>query len=401
MKYTFNVVCLAGLAAFLIFAAGTVEPSYLYALRAEATGNQILGFEVNEQTGVLTPLSGFPVATGGDHAVGVFREMLFYSEAHGRLFALNSASDTVSVFAVDPNTGGLSALSYSPISVAGGGSWRCLAVHPSGSPLVVGNAGYTTVASYALTNSTATAAAGSPFDSDAYSYSIVFSHDGQYLYAGSAVTGTLAGFQVSPATGVLSALAGSPFDTGWVDPGGGDLGVSQGFAVDSSGRLFMIFFDPTDLRAFTTSSGFSTGVSGNPFSSGLTGGSDGLLHPEGFYMVADMYGDRVGVYRVGGSGSGTTLSAVPGSPYTTGGSDPRMLAFDEAAGLLFVSHESSRNITTFKVNATTGGLTSLSLQSADSLGTTGAICGLTHVTPLIFADGFEAGNTGAWSSATP
>ncbi len=74
---------------------------------------------------------GFPVATGGDHAVGVFREMLFYSEAHGRLFALNSASDTVSVFAVDPNTGGLSALSYSPISVAGGGSWRCLAVHPS------------------------------------------------------------------------------------------------------------------------------------------------------------------------------------------------------------------------------------------------------------------------------
>jgi len=36
-------------------------------------------------------------------------------------------------------------------------------------------------------------------------------------------------------------------------------------------------------------------------------------------MVADRSANRVGVFQIAGSGSATTLTAVSGSPFTTGG----------------------------------------------------------------------------------
>ena len=44
----------------------SVPTGFLYVLNHKALGNQIYAFSANETTGVLTPLPGFPLATGGN-----------------------------------------------------------------------------------------------------------------------------------------------------------------------------------------------------------------------------------------------------------------------------------------------------------------------------------------------
>src|SRR6185295_3611395 len=115
----------------------------------------------------------------------------------------------------------------------------------------------------------------------------------------------VAGFGVSASTGALTPLTGSPFDSG--------NGQPVAYVTDAGGRLFTSNFAAGQVRAFTTASGIPT-LAGNPLNSGLSGGVQGVLHPSGLYLVADRVGNQVGVYRISGSGSATTLSAV-GSPF--------------------------------------------------------------------------------------
>jgi len=220
-----------------------------------------------------------------------------------------------------------------------------------------------------ITPSTATIAAGSPAPTPGASpYSCGFSRDGLYAYTGGNVGSVIAGFSVNPSTGVLTPLSGSPYDT--------TAGNPVGYATDSAGRFFTSNFGD-GVRAFTTSSGIPSAVAANPFTSGLSGGVQGVLHPsENFYMVADRSANRVGVYQIAGSGSGTTLTAVAGSPFTTGGSFSDAIT---AAGNGFVvaANGISRNLTVFQVNTSTGFLTSLGAQPINSAGASGLLTGIT------------------------
>src|SRR5207245_6754725 len=92
------------------------------------------------------------------------------------------------------------------------------------------------------------------------------------------------------------------------------------------------------VRAITTSGGIPTAVSGNPFTSGLSGGVQGFLNPLGYYVVTDRSGNRVGVFQVAGSGSSTTLTAVAGSPFTTGGSFSDSITTTSDGGLVVAAN---------------------------------------------------------------
>ena len=73
---------------------------YLYALRDVYGGpNQIFGFQVNELTGALTALAGFPVGTGGNGSRLTVSEQLVYDPANIRLYVLNDGSDTIGAYA--------------------------------------------------------------------------------------------------------------------------------------------------------------------------------------------------------------------------------------------------------------------------------------------------------------
>ncbi|WP_298820176.1 beta-propeller fold lactonase family protein [uncultured Chloroflexus sp.] len=351
----------------------TTTGGFLYALRdVDGGANEIYGFRVNEATGALTELPGFPVSTGGNGSPVGITSRIAYDASNGRLYALNNGSNTVSAYSVNFDTGTLTALPFSPISL-GSGDWDCLTVHPGGSPLVVG--GFDSehkLLSFVISGASATPAAGSPYvDFGTVALSCVFSRNGNYMYASGSASPSLAGFSVNPATGALTPLPGSPFDT--VE------GTVFALATDDTGRLFMGTLGGQNIRAFTTDNGVPTPVEGNPFTSGIEETTYGMIHPAGYYLVADRDGNRVGVYRIDNSGSSTTLTAVTGSPFASGGSYTNLLALNQSGALLFAAHGDSRNITTFAVNASSGALTSLAPQSEDTLGTTGRISGLAYV----------------------
>ena len=367
MKCRTSLGSLFAALALVVFAASgaSAGPAFVYALNQVNGGpNLIYGFRINPSTGALTPISGSPFSSGGTGGAGAFSEHVAYVK--GRLFVVNQGSSSLSVLAVNPNTGGLTALPFSPIALSG--NLACVAVHPSGSPVAVGgNAG---VASLAITATSATAAPGSPFPTIGTSpYSCAFSRDGDYFYTGGSVGASTAGFAVAP-NGTLTAIAGSPFDSGAPNP--------VGYATDAAGRLFTSTIGAgAGLRVFTTTSGALTGAIDNPFASGLTEGIQGILHPSGFYLVADRGGNGlVGVYQIAGAGAATTLSAVAGSPFSTGGTSTVALALSPDGSFLLAANANSRNLTTFRVNTSTGGLLSLGIQASNTIGSTGRITGL-------------------------
>ena len=371
-RFVLRTVCCFMLSLGCVISA---QAGYLYVMNDDpaGVGNQVYGFRVNETTGALTALSGFPVATGGLGVNSLVCERMTIDRANRRLYVINDGADTVSAYAINPSTGALTALPFSPLAL-GAGTWNSIAVHPGGSPLVIGDGNTTAprVLSFQITATAATAAAGSPYTTgSAPALSAVFSHDGNYYYGGGNMGAVFGGFSVNAATGVLTALAGSPFSSTTNNP------VSH--AMDAQGRLFVVTATP-EIRVFTTSSGIPTPVSGNPFPpSGLTQRRDGLIHPRGFYIVAGNTGNNVGVFQINGSGASTTLAAAPGSPFSTGGTTANVLALNQSGIFLYVANRLSRNVTTFAFNTATGQLTSLGVQPSNTMGTAGFLSGMSYL----------------------
>jgi hypothetical protein len=338
------------------------SPGFVYALdQVNGAANQIYGYRLSV-SGAFTLLPGFPVASGGNGGGSSLSEHLAYK--NGLLYVLNDGSASLSVFVVNAS-GALTPAPYSPIALSG--SLACVAANPVNNTVIVGgSAGLTGLV---ITPATATVAAGSPVvtGGSAAPYSCAFSRDGNYAYTGGNVGTAIAGFSVAPSTGVLTPLAGSPFESGAGNP--------VGYATDNAGRLFSSNFG-SGVRAFTTSSGIPAAVSGNPFPSGLSGGVHGLLNPLGFYMVADRVGNRVGVYQIAGSGAATTLTAVAGSPFASGGAFTDIVAQATDGRLLFAANATARSLSVFGVDASTGALTALMVQPVNTLGVSGALTGL-------------------------
>jgi hypothetical protein len=334
---------------------------FLYLLQEVNGGNnQIFGYGVNETTGVLTALSGFPLNTGGTGAVFNPRESLRADPVNQRLYAINDGSNTVSGFAINPGTGALTPMPFSPITL-GVGTWQTLAIHPIGSPLVVSQFGSSGVKSFNITSSSVGEAVGSPFAGTSAASS-TFSRDGNYCYEGGGSGALFSGFSVNPGNGVLTALAGSPFDAGGNNP--------YAYATDSQGRLFSARNGGTSLLAFTTASGIPSAVTGNPFASGIGNAVVGLLHPNEQYYLAlspNSPSSLIGSYRVGGSGAGTTLTPVTGSPFSITGFR-RDLALNQTGAFLFSCEFSSGEVSSYPLNPNTGVLGNAIVPSVTAAG---------------------------------
>ena len=356
----------------------------LYVLNDIPSGNQIYGYSVDEASGALTLLPGFPMATGGNGDTLRPSERLTIDSTNLRLYAINGGSLTLSAYSINPATGALTLLPFSPIAL-GSGQWRTVAIHPSGSPVLTGavlNNVSGLLASFQITATTATAAAGSPFDmGGSQPFSTCFSHDGSYVYSGGQTINTVAGFSVDASSGVLTALAGSPFDSG--------NNFAVAYATDSAGRLFLANSSSGQARVFTTANGIPSAATGNPFSTGLTAAVHGVIHPNGFYMVTDRGnngappGNQVAVFQINGSGSGTTLNPVQqGLPFASGGTTTDVLALNGAGTFLFAANGDSRNVSVFPVNSSTGILSVPAVQPGDSLGATGRLGGMAYLSSL-------------------
>ncbi|MCG3193790.1 MAG: hypothetical protein DIJKHBIC_03044 [Thermoanaerobaculia bacterium] len=362
-----KAVVLPGLV--LLLTAPVLEAGFLYVNVDDPAGSRIYGYVLDEGTGALTAIPGVsPLLTGGFGNGNSASETsaIHHDAVNGRLYASNLGSGTVSVYAIDPLSGGLTALPFSPILT---GPATALAVHPSGSPLLAGVG--TSVRSFHISPVAAVEAPGSPCAVGVETFSGVFSTDGNYFYTGGDSGGAIAGLMVNPVTGTVTPLPGSPFASAGANP--------VAYRYDSSGRLMTSNAPDGHLRVFTTAGGVPSPVLGNPFSSGLAGGTHGALHPSGFYMVAGRDGNGVGVYRITGTGAGTILAPVPGSPFASGGTVTGTVAVNQNGTIVMAGNSGTRNLTTFHCDPATGILDGALTQPLNTMGTTGLITGLAYL----------------------
>ena len=315
--------------------------------------------------GTLTHLPGFPISTGGVGLGLGFVNGLAYAPDTRRLFALNGLSHTVIAWTADASTGALTAMPFSPISLPGGlGFPFSIAVNPAGSVLVVGDAAGK-VASFAISDTAATPAPGSPYSTGGTLgvFSTTFSRDGAYVYAGLAgATGTsISAFSASQISGALTPLPGSPVNVG---------AFLFGHQTDTSGRLFAVnsFSGPGTSSGFvfTTPGGVPTPVAGNPFVTPQYYPVTGLLLPAGYYLTTGLVNGtttegNVAVFRISGTGAGTVLTTVPGSPFATGGNYSLASVADTSGLVVVTGNGQTRNLTVFRLEPSTGALTRLSV----------------------------------------
>jgi 6-phosphogluconolactonase (cycloisomerase 2 family) len=357
------------LAAFIctIFTLNA-RAGYLYVLNVvSGSEGRIYGFETDADTGALTALPGFPFATGNIGSGQLMSEAMAVDSEHYRLYVLNDGPDTLSVYSIDPGSGSLAEMPYSPLALTSA-RWCTVAVHPSGSPVVVGGTSTMGIASsFYFSDDWAFPAAGNPFSTGtATPFSSTFSRDGSYYYAGGfSLSAAFAGFSVDAGTGSLAPLPGSPFNSGGSRP--------AGFSTDNDGRLFAVE-TAGRMRVFTTTAGMPSAAAGNPFSA-VSGAVDTVMHPDGdFIFVTGRTANQVTAYHISGSGSATEPLAT--STVASGGTYASIVTVAQSGRFVYVANSISRNIGTAGFDRLTGEMSLLNVQPSGTAGSGGALAGM-------------------------
>jgi 6-phosphogluconolactonase (cycloisomerase 2 family) len=280
------------------------------------------------------------------------------AQAQGNYVYVNNqaAANTVSGYSVSA-TGALTQLSGSPFSTGGAGAnvvcygLNRIIVSPVGNLLFVANTGDRTITSFQINPATGilTRVAGSPFPTSltldsCQGISLAATPDGGFLMAAS--NGQIQTFTIA-ASGALSPLPNltpmccSPNASMVISPNGQFLAVSN----------------QTTVSMFTINAGVLTPVTGSPFAKTGSGSLSGL----DFSCAADrLYaGEATGspaladAWTVDNNPSSPTvgvLTPVPGTPFTSSGNNSNMVLYSPDNEWLFQSNQFTNSINTFQVN---------------------------------------------------
>lgn len=373
-------------------AAGTTGK---FAYTADNTGGKIYAYTIDQTSGALTPVSGSPYADGTAPAA--------VSLAPNGKFAF-SASDSgtkIHAFTIDQTSGALTEVSGSPFSTGfvTGSSFPDIAVDSQSAHLYLASSGDAKVAGFAIdaTSGALTALAGSPYAAGTNAGGIpAFSPDGKYLYVvnQNSSGGSVSGYAIDQTSGVLTALAGSPFAAGstpyWItftsngqfayvsNFGGSNISVYSVSAgvltamptpVPVDGNPQDLTIDPAGTHLFVpVSSGSSNGavdvftinsdgtltkVTGSPYAVGI-GPRFVDVDPTGKYAYVSSAGTGgTGVYGFSIDQSTGALTALSGSPYSTG-SQPQFITVDASGKFGYTSNQGSGTISGFAIDQSTG-----------------------------------------------
>jgi len=191
--------------------ADNLGPSGLYLYIADS--GVIDALQANPNTGALTTVPGSPFTSGTN--VNLTVDYLNHF-----VFAGDEASPAgVLAFTIDASTGALTSVPGSPFAInpssTGFMQLGQIVVDPTGSFVYVAMPTTGQIAAFAITPSSGvlTPVSGSPFAAgDGASAIATFNNSpgSDFLYVANTTAGTISGYSINP-TGALSALAGSPF----------------------------------------------------------------------------------------------------------------------------------------------------------------------------------------------
>jgi 6-phosphogluconolactonase len=253
-----------------IVSAGT----YVYA--TDLNAGTVAGFAFDSTSGKLTPVPGSPFSAGKTPVQAV------QAGSQGKFLYVSNLNDSaggISAFNIDFNTGRLSPISGSPFPTGSLGSY------PGPSAMVVNNnflyvalAGTANpnnkVVAFAIDPSTGvlTAVPGSPFVTGGgplYMAFVPVTNVGfqAFLYTANVQDGTISAFTADDNTGVLTPINGSPYASGTAV-----AGLAASLTFTSTGTFFLYAADPQSkaVRAYTIdgNTGALSPIPGSPFPAG-------------------------------------------------------------------------------------------------------------------------------------
>lgn len=178
----------------------------------------------------------------------------------------------------------------------------------------------------------------------------------QFAYVANQNANNVSGYKINAANGTWTPVAGSPFTTGTsgpasvhVSPDGRFLYVANQYAEDN---------DVVGFRIDGTT-GKLTPVPGSPFTAG-SGPTSIAIDPSGrFAYVANLGSNNVSAYTIDAISG--LLIPVPGPPFPGGtfpaGSAPSSVTVDPLGKFVYVTNESSNNVSGYAIDTNTGALT--------------------------------------------
>lgn len=312
---------------------------------------EVLGLQGSGSLAVITPFTS-PTLTGSGAD-----DMLIVNGKF--LYIPQSSTKTVEAFAIDRQTGALTAISGSPYDLSSAGGADTVASDPQGRFLFVGVEGGSGIAAFQINQTTgALSPSAPPLVSTGILSADVFTVDGsgKFLYVGEQST-SVHGFVIDQTTGALTSM-GPPFNLGIATPHADSsgkflLGVAgfadEGNATDAHIHVFSI--DPT--------TGFPTEVANSPFPT-TTPPLDFVISPNGKFVYTLGTNASLASAAIEGFQLDPTtgaLTALSGSPFTSLPGAGQCKFLKSGGNMICSNIYGGSTFEVFATNSTTGAIT--------------------------------------------
>jgi 6-phosphogluconolactonase len=217
--------------------------------------------------------------------------------------------------------------------------------------LYAANSGSNTVSAFSINPATGvlTAVLGSPFATggvaDGVGISLTATPDDKFLIAANGLSRTITVYSIA-ANGTLSQIAGSPFPSG-------AFGSLASAKVTSDGKFLAVSWVPGNISTFSISAtGGLTLTPGSPFADPGAAGIDCNCASTQLYVAVNGTASaKVDVFNISPTALSGVLSRIPGSPFTGPGANSNVAVLSPDDSKLFVSDQGSSRVTVFSVAA--------------------------------------------------
>jgi 6-phosphogluconolactonase (cycloisomerase 2 family) len=195
----------------------TPDSKYLYV----SDNVQLNGFSINQTSGALTALPGFPMTLGT-------QPFSVATSPDGKyVYVSDDSDDTIYGFSVNSSTGALTAIPGSPfpclVSACDG-----LTVDGAAKFVYASAQGDKAVQGWKIGTNGALTSVGASIGAGLTPFQVIADPLGRYIYTMNDQDDNYNGYSINTSTGVLTSIAGSPFTAS---------GQPQGGVVDPSGKF--------------------------------------------------------------------------------------------------------------------------------------------------------------------
>ena len=341
------------------FAAGdapksiTVDPAGKFVYVANKDSDNVSAFRIDPATGSLAPIAGAPFASGIEpNSIAIHPSGRFAYVANGGEFV---NTGTISVYGIDATSGVLTPASA---AVAAKSFPEAVTTNRAGTFLYAANGGSNNVSAYAISSGgTLTEVAGSPYSTGRGALSVLVDPSDGFVYVatGRSDSNDIAAFSIDSATGALSPLVASPLTAARANPV--SLAIAGGAkAVEFSSQfVYVANFQSDNLSAYTidAATGVLTAIPGSPFAAGASPIAV-AIDPLNRYVYVANYLAGISAYRI--EGATGALTPVAGNPVAA---EPGVssIAVDPSGRFVYVI--SGETAGAYAIDAATGALTQL------------------------------------------